>query len=273
MKKITGTLLCSLAIGICSLTFAQGEYDIDKEIVSLRKELTDIASQRKSVKEEKRKDEKEFAEYIARNKKRFDALHAEIDSVQSAIKAQSAVNDSLLSAIDALQTAKRQVDLEQSGFREKCVAVCEGYLKMVQAFPPIVQKSFDASLSFLRSELVAKNIESSEGVQRLSQIVKDIDEAAASMQLVQGVSPVPEIRGTAYRIRLGMFYEAVVNMEGTAYAIWSGYTPDGKEIWRNGTDPAVAGQLFKWVNVREGKALPEFVQLPLNEIQTMEAGK
>lgn len=265
--------MCTVTVGIFSLTFAQSEYDIDKEIGALRKELSNIASQRKTVKEDLRNDEKEFAEYIARTKKRFDALRGEIDSVQSAIKAQSVMNDSLLGAIDALQTAKRQVDLQQSGFREKCVAVCDGYLKMVRSLPPMIQKTFDASLSFLRSELIAKSIESSEGVQRLSQIVKDIDDAASSMQLVQGVSPVPEIRGTAYRIRLGMFYEAVVNMEGTSYAVWSGYTPEGKEIWRNGNDPLNAGQLFKWVNVREGKALPEFVQLPLNDIQTMEAGK
>ncbi len=265
--------MCTLTIGTCSLTFAQNEYDIDKEIASLRKELIDIAAQRKTVKEDKRRDEKEFAEYIARTKKRFDALRAEIDSVQSAMNAQNVVNDSLIGAIDALQTAKRQVDLQQSGFREKCIAVCDGYLKVVRNFPPMIQKTFDASLSFLRSELIAKSIESSEGVQRLLQILKDIDDAASSMLLAQGASPVPEIRGTAYRIRLGMFYEAVVNMDGSSYAIWTGYTPDGKEVWQNGKDPVIAAQLLKWVNIREGKALPEFVQLPLSGIQIMEAGE
>lgn len=273
MIKIAGVVLCTLTIGTFSLSFAQGEYDIDKEIGSLRKELIDIAVQRKTVKEDRRKDEKEFAEYIARTKKRFDALHGEIDSVQSAMKVQSVVNDSLLRAIDALQIAKRQVDLQQSGFRDKCVAVCDGYMKMTRNFPPMIQKTFDATLSFLRSELIAKSIESSEGIQRLSQIVKDIDEAAASMQMVQGASPIPEIRGTAYRIRLGMLYEAVVNMEGTSYAVWAGYTPDGREIWRNGNDPVVASQLLKWVNVREGKALPEFVQLPLGGNMTVEEVK
>ncbi|HEX2959448.1 MAG TPA: DUF3450 family protein [Chitinispirillaceae bacterium] len=273
MKKIAGALLYTFTVGFFSLPFAQGEYDIDKEIGSLRKELTDIASQRKAVKENMRKDEKEYKEYIARTKQRFDALHREIDSVQSAIKAQSSVNDSLLGTINALQTAKRQVDLQQSGFRDKCVAICDGYLKMVKTFPPMVRKSYDASLSFLRSELISKTIENSEGVQRLSQILKDIDESASSIQMVQGVSPIPEIRGTAYCMRLGMLFEAVVNMEGTSYALWKGYTTDGKEVWQAGNDPAIADQLLKWVNIREGKALPEFVQLPLIGEMTMEAGK
>jgi hypothetical protein len=270
MSKITGIIFCTAVTGIFSIPFAQGEYDIDKEIVSLRKELSTIATQRKTQKEEVLKDKKEFAAYVDRTKKRKEVLLNESDSVQNAIKAQGIVNDSLRVVIDALQNTKRQADLQQGAFREKCVSVCDEFLKVVKTLPPMVQKSFEASLSLLKSELIPNDVENSEAVQRLTQILRDIDEATTAIQFVQGVSPVPEIRGTAYRIRIGMLFEAVVNMDGTACAIWNGYDSAGKELWRNGNDHILAEQLLKCVNVREAKALPEFIQLPVAGIGDQE---
>lgn len=266
MSKITGVIFCTAMVTIFSVVHAQGEYDIDKEIISLRKELSTIASQRKTLKEEVLKDEKEFSVYTERTKKRVDMLRSEIDSVKKAIEVQVVVNDSLRAAIDALKNGKRQADLQQGAFREKCVVVCDEFLKSVRMLPPMVQKPFVASLSLLRSELISNSVENSEALQRLNQILRDIDEATAAIQFVQGVSPVPEIRGTSYRIRIGMLFEAVVNMDGTSYSIWNGYDSAGKELWNGGNDRELAGQLLKCVKVREARALPDFVQLPVSGI-------
>jgi cell division protein FtsB len=263
MSKIAGVILCIVMTAISSAVQAQGEYDFDKEIVSLRKELSAIASQRKMLKEEIIKDEKEFAAYVDRTKMRMGKLRSEVDSVKKAIEVQGSANDSLRAVIAALQNGKRQADLQQGEFREKCVIVCDDFIKSVRMLPPMIRKPFDASLSLLRSELISNGVENSEALQRLNQILRDIDDAATAIQFVQGVSPVPEIRGTAYRIRIGMLFEAVVNMDGTSYAVWNGYDSAGKELWSSGNDRDLAEQLLKCVNVREAKSLPDFVQLPV----------
>lgn len=270
MSKIAGILFCTVMATIFSPVHAQGEYDIDKEIISLRKELSTIASQRKTLKEEVLEDEKEFTSYVERTKKRMDMLRSEVDSIKKAIEVQGIVNDSLRAVIDAFQNGKRQADLQQGAFREKCVVVCDEFLKPVRMLPPMLRKPFDASLSLLRSELISKSVENSEALQRLNQILRDIDDATTAVQFVQGVSPVPEIRGTAYRIRIGMLFEAAVNMDGTSYAVWNGYDSAGKELWNIGNDRDLAGQLLKCVNVREARALPDFVQLPVSGIGSQE---
>ena len=265
MKQCFQMLLCSAIVSMYGVTIAAEDYDIDKEISRFRKELSSVNAQRKTVRDETVKDQKEYAVYTTRTKKRLETIRSEIDSIQKDILFQKVINDSLTSAIATLRNSGHQTELLQNNFRERLIAGCEKYKTATRKFSPMITKTVNASLSFLKSELVSKNIDNIEGIQRLTVIIKDIEEAAGSIQIVQGASPVSEIRGTTYQIRMGMLFEAVVNTDGTLYALWRGYEPDGKVIWQMGKDPAIAEELLKCVNVREGKTLPAFIELPLTD--------
>jgi hypothetical protein len=51
-----------------------------------------------------------------------------------------------------------------------------------------------------------------------------------------------------------------VNLKGDECAVWYG---SGGTGWKTIKDPAVATQILKAANIREGKSLPAFVKLPL----------
>jgi hypothetical protein len=92
----------------------------------------------------------------------------------------------------------------------------------------------------------------------MQQIMVRAEEVTGSIQVSQESSPITEIRGTVYRLRIGTFFEAVVNLKGEECAVW--YGAGG---WKTLKDAAVAAQLLKAANIREGKSLPAFVKLPL----------
>lgn len=257
--------ICSTVIGLFNVTSTAQEFDIDKEILRLRKELTTVTNQRKTVSEEVAQDKKEHTEYDNRTKKRFATIKVELDSTQNEIKTQHLISDSLASVITSLQGTERQLNLQQENFRNRIISGCDLYLDVLRSFPPLMLKPLKVSLSFLRSELISKNVDNTEGIQRLTQIIRDMEEATGSIQIVQGASPISEIRGSVYQIRIGVLFEAVVNTEGTAYALWKGNDTDGKEIWKNGSDPSTGEKLLQCVNIREGKTLPAFVEIPYSD--------
>ena len=90
--------------------------------------------------------------------------------------------------------------------------------------------------------------------------MKRAEELTGSIQVSQESSPIAEIRGTVYRLRIGAFFEAVVNLKGTECAVW--YASDSTG-WKTITDPSVAAEILKAANIREGKTMPAFVNLPL----------
>ena len=86
------------------------------------------------------------------------------------------------------------------------------------------------------------------------------EEATGSIQVSQESSPIAEIRGMVYRLRIGTFFEAVVNVKGDECAVWY---PSDTTGWRTIKDVSIAGEIFKAANIREGKTMPSFVNLPL----------
>jgi len=269
--KLLKTVLPCIAIGGFTLPLiAADEYDIDKEIVRIRKELSSVAAQRQSVREEAEKDLKDFSRYQERTEKKLQALRNEIDSLKTITETQRKESDSLAALVSSVEASKKQYDLLQDRFRERLIDACDTFMVIAGNLPPMVSKNTNSSVSFLRSELVAKSIDNVEGLQRLIQASKDIEEITAGIQIVQGTSPVPEIKGAAHRLRIGSIFEAVVNSKGTKCGIWDGWDSEGKERWQIIEDPAIAGQILKGINVREGKALPTFVKLPIaqNEAKT-----
>jgi hypothetical protein len=265
----TASALLLLAFG-GALMAQDGDAEIAKEIKRIRKELMQVQDERARVDEEKRKDVEDFREYRKRTQERLNRVRAETDSLRRQIRVTKNQNDSLSALIQAEKDRKRQYELLQSAFSGAIAANCDRAIEAASQLPPIITDKHLSALKLLKGELANGSIDNVEGVARLTQIVRDMGDLTGTLQIVQGSSPIPEIRGTAYRLRIGAFFEAVVNAKGTQAALWAGYDENGGAMWEQIEDPAVAGQILLAVNVREGKSLPEMVELPLAHVPLKE---
>lgn len=245
------------------LIFGDDNQDIDKEILRIRKELTEVSSQRLEVKNKSMKDYNEHEDYRKRMRKRITSIENDIDSSKESRLTINLQNDSIAALIRTETTRQHQYELMQEVFRKKLIELCGVYNKETYSVPPLSAQKLRTTLSFLQSELKTKNIDFIEGLQRLTQISKDFSELTSSIQITQSSSPLPEIRGTVYRVRIGCIYEAVVDAQATKYALWSGIDSSGNTIWDVHSDPGEATTILTAANIREGKALPAFAQIPL----------
>mgnify|MGYP000369888099 CR=1 FL=1 len=260
------SLAVSLAVGFFILLAAQGQQpDYEAEIKRIRQELMRVQEERERTAAEKEKDAKEFAEYRKRALKTIKEINSQTDSIRQLVLVHSAKNDSLAAVLDREKARIRGFELTQDQTRRDLAAAAERILTAASLLPPGASSRFTAAINLLKNELAAKSVDNIEAINRLSQIIRDMHEAGAGIQIVQGNSPVAEIRGTAYRIRIGAVYEAVVNAAGTMAAIWTGRDANGNDTWKVVSDPEIAAGILKAVNVREGKSLPQLVYLPFEQ--------
>lgn len=251
-------VICLLGLS-ASFVFAQQD-DKENEIKRVRKELMQLQTERQKNKMDRIKDLTEFKEYSKRTAERLAALKNETNSINQQITAQQHRSDSLSALFDYANAQVKQVDMSQDAMREKLVGSCDQLIANCQGLPPMVRQNPVASVALLKNELRNKNVDNVEAFNRMQQIMTRAEEATGSIQVSQESSPITEIRGTVYRLRIGAFFEAIVNLKGEECAVWySGANPE----WKTIKDPAIASQILKAANIREGKALPDFVKLPL----------
>jgi chromosome segregation ATPase len=255
-RSISAILLLSVA---APLVFAQQD-DKESEIKRVRKELMQLQTERQKNKMDRIKDLTEFKEYSKRTAERMAALRSETNSINAQIALQERRNDSLAALINAANAQVRQSEMLQDAMREKLAGSCDRVITNLQSIPPMVQQNLIASAALLKNELRNKNIDNVEAFNRMQQIMVRAEEATGSIQVSQESSPITEIRGTVYRLRIGAFFEAIVNIKGEECAVWYGADSSG---WKTIKDPSIAAEILKAVNVREGKSLPAFVNLPL----------
>lgn len=269
----TAQLLCALGAGalLFAATASAQQDDLENEIKRVRKELMQVQEERQLVKDDATKDKADFEVYRKRILERMRALRLETDSIQKSIRIYSSTLDSLDALVNAEKNNIHRYELQQTDFRTILISACDTIKTRAQALPPTVSDKISAATTLLHDELASKSVDNIEAVHRLFQILKDLHEQAAVIQIVQGASPLPEIRGTTYQLRLGLLFEAVVNAQGTQAALWTGYDQNGTPQWESISDVLVAQQMLKAVNVREGKSLPSLVQLPLHTV-TVEKG-
>ncbi|MBN1128313.1 MAG: DUF3450 family protein [Chitinispirillaceae bacterium] len=247
-------------IGIAaSLAFSQ-QGDKESEIKRARKELMQLQTERGKNRLEISKDQAEFKEYTKRTADRLAALKDETNSINQQTTVHQRKNDSLAALINAANSRIKQGEMSQDAMREKLAGSCDRIIASLQDLPPMVRQNLVASASLLKSELRNKTTDNVEALNRLQQIMIRAEEVTGSIQVSQESSPVPEIRGTVYRLRIGAFFEAVVNIKGEECAVWQGGEKPG---WTTIKDPSTAAELLKAANIREGKSLPSFVTLPL----------
>ena len=80
------------------------------------------------------------------------------------------------------------------------------------------------------------------------------------IQVLQGGSPIPEIPGQVYILRIGNVFEAVIHRDGVMCALWDKSEETG---WKIIDDPSTCKELLSGVRVREGKSIPKLVTIPL----------
>lgn len=255
-------ILISVHCSLLDTIKAAESVDLDEEIRRIRKELASVSSQRQAVKQETASDSKDQASYKAKFENRLRTATAEADSIWELIQQHHQRNDSLSAVVTSLQSSQKQYDLLQENFRLRLIAACDQISRLASNIPPMSSKSISNPAALLKSELASRNIDNVEGLQRLIQIFNSHEELTASIQIFQGISPVPEIPGTVYRLRIGCLFEAAVQATGNRYALWNGVDSTGKEIWLTRSDPEGASQILNAINIREGKALPSFARIP-----------
>jgi hypothetical protein len=100
-----------------------------------------------------------------------------------------------------------------------------------------------------------------------------MEETGAAIQVGQTTSAVPEIRGSASTLRIGNVFEAIVDEDGKVCAFWQGADSTGRPLWVVVNNQTTASTVLKAINVREGKSLPSFIDLPYGPSVHREAGK
>ncbi len=264
-----GPVLCILLLCAAFYNgYAGIEEDIqetESKIKRIRKEIHEVQKERSRVKNDLAQDKDEFKEYRRRMSKRIRAMRHEIDSIQDEVQQYEIRKDSLSGEVASLKSSQQQYELRQDYYRKALLRGLDTLENEVQQLPPGAIEKIESSLQILKNELNTKSVNNVEATTRFFQIVENIGNAGGHIQVMQGKSPVSYMRGTTYRIRIGSFYEAVVNPEGNKAAVWLGEYENNEAVWRQIKEPAVAGRILKAVNVREGKAIPSLVSVPMPE--------
>lgn len=257
VKQTIGTigLMCIIA----SLAFAD-KRDKQNEIKRARKELLQLQTERKKNRLEMDKDQEDFTAYTKRTADRFAMIKSETDSINRQTAVQKRRNDSLAALVNSANAQIKQYEMSQEAMRKKLLVSCDQVTTHLKGLPPMVRQNLVASAALLKNELRNKSVANVEAFNRIQQIMARAEDATGSIQVSQESSPVAEIRGMVYRLRIGAFFEAVVNLKGEECAIWY---PTDSTGWRTIKDPSIAGEILKAANIREGKTMPSFVNLPL----------
>jgi DNA gyrase/topoisomerase IV subunit A len=237
--------------------------DVEKKVKQVRKEIHEIQKERTRVKNDLAEDKKEFKQYRTRISKRIRAMRHEIDSIQNEVHRFEVRKDSLSGEVTSIKASQQQYDLRQDYYRRALLSGVDALKQQVQMLPPGAVEKIMSSVDILRNELATTSVDNVEATTRFFQIAENIGNAGGHVQVVQGSSPVASIRGTSYRIQIGSFYEAVVNAQGNKAAVWLGEFEDGEPVWNEIQESAVASRILKAVNVREGKAIPSLVSVPM----------
>jgi hypothetical protein len=272
MKRDTKSniMLAFIIASASILCFAAGEYNADEELSRLRKELAQVQTEQQRTKQDAIRDQQEEQIYVQRTKLRIAASQSETDSVNRQIALVRRSADSLAAIAGNLQSRQRQYELLQNSFRDQLKNATDRILGIAETLPPMVSNQIVSSITFLKSEIAAKSTDNVEAMQRLCQIIRDINEASMSIQDAQGQSPAAEIKTTANRLRIGCIFEAASDEKGAIAALWQGRDNNGNPQWKIIKETMTSKAVADAVAMRQGKALPAIVLLPFSS--PVEAG-
>jgi hypothetical protein len=250
---------------------ADNATDPDAELTRLRKEISRVQSDRRHNKEDMDRDAQDAAAYRTRTDSRFSQMQKQIDSISTQTRLLSQKLDSLSALINLVKSERTQIELSQERINTAVIDACGTMAKLARTFPPLISQQFVSSAELLSADVTSKIVDNNESMNRLAQILQRMEDATSSIQISQENSPVADIRGTVYRVRLGTVFEGTVDMKGEHAAVWTGFNPDGTPLWVK-CNQSEAAALLKTAAIREGKALPEFAIIPFTP-DSVSAGK
>jgi len=241
--------------------------DVDNDMVRLRKELHQIQTQRQNNRQDMETEQRDFAAYRARIAKRLASVRSDIDSLKRETVRNQTRSDSLSSLIQSAQLKKRDIELSREALKTRLRSSCDKLDAIAMRLCPQSQGQIRSSIELVKTDLAAKTIECAEAFARCAQIINLMRDATGSIQTSSENSPLPDIRGASVRLRVGSVMDAVTDPKGTVCYLWKGNNPDGSPLWQAATDKSIGPEIVHAVAVREGKALPSFVNLPLTVVQ------
>jgi hypothetical protein len=248
----------------CLIGIAAAQSDeLDREIVRLKKEIARVASQRQNEAQQAKEEQKEFLVYKERTASRTTAIRRQTDSLQAGGRLSTSRNDSLRAVLASLQAGIRDQELQVKKIRSVITAAVKKLQGELPSLPPLITEQYAGPVGFLLTELEAGSVENTEALHRLMRLVQDLRTVAQEIQVVEGVSPTPQLHGSVYRLRIGAVFEAVVDQNGSRAYLWTPAGEGSDSLWVPAGNSETAGEVLKAVKIREGKTVPELVELPL----------
>lgn len=233
-----------------------------EEISSLEDELQRINAERDRVRTEMQRESEEFSEYSRKIAQRKESFTAAIDSLREQINSSTDQRDSVLSDITGIESTIRQHELLQNSIRRQLNEACEDLISLIDTLPPDIRDNTRNTLEHLSSELQSGRIGNIEALQRYVSITNRIEKLSFEIDVSETESPVRQIRGTVYRIRIGNFFEAIADPEQKRMALWTGYDQNGQAQWLISDDPQLVTGVIEAANMSMGQMVPSFVEIP-----------
>ena len=243
--------------------FSDQSVDVDNEIQRLQKELRQIQTQRENNRAEMETDKADFSVYRTHIAKRLALARSDLDSVKHETVLFQTRSDSLASLIESAQLKKHEIELSRDALRNRVLKSCDKLDALARKLSPQTQGQIRSSLALVRNDLATKTIECPEAFSRLAQIISLMRDATSSIQTGSENAPIADIRGTATRLRIGSIMEALTDDKGDLCFLWQGNDETGAPVWKAAPDKSLGPEIIHAAAVREGKALPVLVNLPL----------
>lgn len=257
LGAVVAVLCCTV---VC---FAADSGEMDRELRSLKKEITRVQGQRQREAEAVKKEREEFRAYQERTKQRKANIGVQTDSINGVQQQTQRRNDSLRAVLTSVQARIREQELSDKRIHAVIIVGVKKLQEELPYLPPLIRDQYEGPISYLLSELTAGSVESTEALYRMVRIVQDLRNVAREIQVVEGISPVTQLRGMVYRLRIGAIFEAIVDTEGRNAFLWTSAEGDHDSVWVPVDNKATATALLKAVHIREGTTVPELVELPL----------
>jgi hypothetical protein len=196
-------------------------------------------------------DRAEFEAYRARQSGYRASQEALLDSLRGDEQRLRRDADSSSRRVYGIKARQKEHAARREAFRQHLVSLCDDLDRTLRALPPANVRPQLQALSFLNDE----------GVERLWQIVFTTVDNAEQIEVYSGASPVDQIAGHGYFVRIGYAYLAFINDEGTAGALWTAVA-DSSGTWETLSDPSVLSALHDSIRIREGKSVPRIIAIP-----------
>ena len=256
-------IVCAaLFLGRNAVLLAADIDEVDREIARLKKEISRVQAQRNDEAQQAKKERLEFKNYGERTAARIAAITRQTDSIRTEMQKVNLHNDSISTRLSVVASEIREQEMRRQRLREIILRAARSLKTEIARCIPLVREQYESPIDYLIGEIEAGSVEHTEALYRLMRIVGDARVAAQEIQVVETASPIPQLRGTVYLLRIGSVFEAVVDAQGEKAFIWNETAENEHDRWIAAARPEDAASIFTAVRIREGKTVPELVRLP-----------